>query len=567
LFGFGIRKKKGQRMRLHKQYEQGFFSILLLLGLALWQGGCKDSSDAKTQRVVASESLESGQMVVSSDQMTLISQSEYNAIKEQALTSDGTLSPGELENLAKQLVNRMEAQISDESMNNLDAYLEALKTAKSTEEIKQINDAIMKVCRDLADQRETIRTQISQANSERLNQAQEKLTAAIAEGQQSERREILVGPQFILGTLHLLGARDQYLQMQQMNLEIQVMQNRVPLFLSGLSQQQTILSTADNYLPDKTIQALQRLLEGGDGKTGYVQELKEAEAQVGQLQREQEQLRADLRKNRDLAAALYQQYLVKMEEADRLKGTPRYAMQEQAYYLRAGSETQKGSLYYEKEGDLIESRLKNVEVKLAASQQRYRYLQEMAVKIQEQMQGLQQAGTYEAVVKMKAEAQSHREALLGDLTTFWKGNVQDAYTRYHELRVSAVERYQASQKAFDEAGRADNSVRNFSKRMIEIIDGELLELWNYDGNHYDVQASVIHLLENVPEISADATQWRRDAEKLAEQARVSAAKLTKEEVKEEEQPEPENPQPEDLPPDNIPPVNPQPDMPMESAEN
>ena len=373
-----------------------------------------------------------------------------------------------------------------------------------------------------------------QENKRRLNEATKLLQQAISQGKQSGDSGAKAASEMLLGTLHLMKARENLLELRQQDLQIKREQIKLTGILLRINRERAVTQAIESELPGEKIAGLKQLLDNSE--SGLRGQLVKAKKKVAELEGELAEVGQVFDVNDEKGAGLRRQYMELVSQINQAESEERYALQQQAYELRVGvgegTQRVEGYVYYESETELAQNKLSVLQVRLDSEKLLAEQLSKSIAQTEAVLAQLQDPGLTEAIQGNAAKSKQRYQQNISLLTAPGQGQLDKIKTLengYKELRVDTVTDYDNSLKAFQRASVAalkSTVSGKYADRMAKLATKELAELWQRDVEHYEDGKSTLNLLlGSVEPLQAMLSEARLEYDQRADQAQAQARQL------------------------------------------
>ena len=486
--------------------------------------GCDESKDRQVGEKSKTSVNISQRLIRASNENLPLTEQEIN----QAAKVD---SSRQRTSLAKKVVQRWakatDSAESEKLMTRLNQLSTQLTTDVSTEGLNEYYGSLMATTQSLLAQQQAFGSLAAVQSENKLADAEKILNAAMKSAKANGDRSALIAPGLTLGALHLIRARDGSSRLSQNRLAVQNIKVSINYLAGNIKQQEAIASTAKALSPERTIAELQTEL------SSLQLQVEQNEQKLSELQTKQRRTKLKFDENSSKAYKIHQEYLKKMQESDQVRGEQQYALRQDAYDLRIGTDDPllPGSLYYEAKAELTQNDLNIIEEEIGFQQLRHRQLTKNIEGISLTIQQLQSSpATTTDLSDILQSSTEEKASLVASLNSKLE-ELKTAETTYAQVRVDVVDAYR---KALDVFGNASSNAKAADRRsptvkyadsLKDIAKNELAQLWLSDADFYQAASAVLDLAGDVEETRKVVSTMSQNYKNQAQQAQTSAAEL------------------------------------------
>lgn len=521
------------------------FSLVIFLGIGF--SGCGDSND--------NTDLNESARQLSIAQNHILASHEQVALSEQEISRANPSSRRQIESLVARL-DEADAEETEAALAELSGMLEQLQ-ASDYASLQAISQGMIALSEAFLTTNRQGNPSSVAAYKKRIGQAKRALNESVKLSKASGSAEDQVGPNLMLGTLHLMIARDMQEQVSDFALQAQSMQIKLGRLTTALITEQAYGTGLPSHFPyEAAANQLGNRLSGDSASTGepvaMKPQLEQAQQKIQTLSTNIKTTRNELVQYQKMAKKNLRAYLTLLEQAEQTRGDERYALKQQAYALRDGGADGQDGLAYEAKVELLENQLAVLERQLAFSQLQKELLTDMINQVNLSVKELSTSPIIQEIALQAEESQKRVDELVllinGELE-----NLRAIDSEYRTARMEAVSAYRKSQQAFSQAERAarnDRGSRNYAKHLADVAKEELVGsansenkkdedttedeaalvasdavakqgLWAIDARHYDALAAAMNYLVEAEAIGEEPEKLRQEYLGQAQQARQS----------------------------------------------
>lgn len=488
---------------------------LVLLVSAVALSGCSDSQEASAVNQASTSVDQGGRMILAAGQMNLQAMEKGEADK----------AFGELEVAIQQVADQIgEAEGSDEQdLLDLSRRLGALSSQMVSKYAEVSNSRPENLQR-------------------RLKRAKELLEAASRDATGPAR----TAPALLLGTLHLTEARDLRERLDEFKLVVQGRHVDLLNLADSLITEIGYLRGLPGQFPrDRMIADLSGRIDADSGRGGEVDSLDEQLQQSKETIIEMEKQRADSMKRvgefQSLVREKHNKYVSLLEQAKDQRGSKRYELQNEAYAVRSGIDSDgNGLTFYEALAESEQYNLERTEVILQIEQLRQDQLEKQIATITQSIAQLTESPINgEIETGMTVSSRRVEELVSRGLTSL--ESLDEAETIYFEARKGVVVAYRNAKKSYRQAISATGRNRktyDYAELRVQQVSSELSNaafsyddpgtystetagLWQEEASFYDSLAALTGVLASLSPLQEVATEYRDAYAGKADQARQS----------------------------------------------
>lgn len=488
-----------------------FVSTILLFA----QSGCSDSQEAAAVNRASESVDQGGRMILAAGQVNL-----------QALQKNQADNAfGELENSIQELAGQL---------NELDG--------ENDQDLLELTKSLNVLSGQLVAKQTEVNNSRPENLQRRLKRAQEMLEDA----SRSATGPVRVAPDLLLGTLHLTQARERREQLNEIKLAVQGQH----IELLNLADQIITETGYRGGLPgqfprDKMVTDLSKRIDSDTVASGEADSLEEqllrSEEKIVELQKRQEQSRKRVREFQEIVREKHAKYIALLERAKNVRGDQRYALQNEAYAVRSGIDSEgQGLSFYDALAESEQYNLDRTEVLLKIEEIRRNQLQKQLAAIRQSITDLTESpinGDIEAGIE--SSGKRLEDLVLQALSVMEK--LDEAEANYFAARKEVVTAYRDAKKSYKKAkssaGR-NSDAGSYAESMVQCVSSDLSNaafsyddpatyktetagLWQEEAYFYDALAELTGVLASLPALQEVAGEYRDAYAGKADQARQS----------------------------------------------
>ncbi|MCF7957892.1 MAG: hypothetical protein K9M57_05520 [Phycisphaerae bacterium] len=515
--------------------------------LALFVCGCDDSREADVNVEISQNVNEAKRGISASEESQGLTPAEIDRAMEIGLAKTGRES--RQKQLAGQVAKRMALELQNaegldqdqrlefnKSVDELVAMLtQALTDGLSSDQQKTLNDRMMAYSINLLEQDRKVSDFLSKEADAKLATALVKLEKAIANVKPSDPQELrasLLAPELTKGAIGLIRLHKAMGTAGQKYLGMHPLQVEVNKNVLSYIQEVALTSQIEARRPTESIERLQAIL--GNWKT----DLTNLDKKIADLKIEQDKYQVQYDTNFKAAKAINFEYLTRMEEARKVRGQQRYAIEDAAYQLKLGTEGKPGGLYYDSRTEIAATYLNSVKDRVAFEKSRYDLARENIAALTNTISQLKTAPETTTDIDNALAKNSSEKARLMDAVRQSITNLDTAEKAYQAFRGGVMEQFETVTKTLDaikdiptgtpKNAKSEQDLKNFSERLKYNTIREMAAFLPDGARSYEAVAQMLSLVVgDIDETPEHLIKIITDYNTKAQTATAKAEKMTK----------------------------------------
>ena len=483
-------------------------TMMIIFGI-IFSSGCSDSEDAAAVNQAAESVDQAGRMILAARQIDL------QALQETAADS----SFGEME----KAIQLLAGQLKDLDSADEEGLLEL------TRGLNALSDHLVSKLADVTHAR-------PEHLQRRLKRAQKLLEDAAVSAPGPAR----AAPNLLLGTLHLAQARESRERLNEMKQAVQGRHIELLQLADQIITETGHLGGLPGQFPrDQIIEGLTQQIDGDtqkpDGIDSLQLQLVRSEEKRVELEQRQKAFQQSLDQLTETVREKHARYIDLLEQAKSVRGEQRYAMQNEAYAVRSGIDSEgKGLSYYSALAESEQFNLDRTKVLLEIEKSRQEQLQKQIAAIRKAITELENSPLNQDIATGQDKSRGHLEELVSQALALMV-KLDESEAKYFAARKEVVSGYRAAKAAYKKAVSQSGQLRSYAESMVQRVSCELsnaafsydnpetypLEtagLWQEEAYFYNALAELTGVLATLPPLQAAAAEYRDAYAGKAEQA-------------------------------------------------
>jgi hypothetical protein len=472
--------------------------------------GCKDSEKSAADRKSRQSVDQAGRILQGSKQGLVMTESD---LKEAANPKTN------LQRLAEQIKARRDQAVNfqefDEKMNKLTELQQQYQQTKEVQLLQEISVKALEANQWLIDADVTLNAAAAAQKQQRMQNAQKLLQDAITQAKQAKNNAAQIGPNLVQGALQLLQYQAALAKYKRQEVTIRTLQTTLGQMHTEITRQEIFGMYLESQRPDDKVNRLKELVE--QRSRGLQDQLTAVERKIADIQTQQQQVQQQYETNQSKASELEKQYLKLTLDAEKLKGDEQYKLLDKAYVLRSGegegANRVEGSIYYEAQAELAQSQLDIIGFNLKYEQLRKDLINQSIQQITNALTQLQDPAAIQKLQNDITQTRQKRDAILERMQQNLAG-IQEAEQTFQQLREAPVTALEGARQAFTRASQAAQQTRQefggaklartagHADQLVDNATEELANFWRRTAQHYQIGASLLHLLSDTTELQA-----------------------------------------------------------------
>ncbi len=333
---------------------------------------------------------------------------------------------------------------------------------------------------------------------------------------------------WLLATIKLMQGRLMWQELNSQSVELQKQFLVLCRLAKQIQTEKIVQTNLAHYVPDEAIVKLQQRLENGEsqGSPSLRTQLAAVKDTLAKLKEQREKVQQLRQENQQVMEQTHKQYMELLSQAENLRGQERFQLEQQAYALRgAGENAAPTTLHdYEARIEQADDELRMLDTKIALQQLNHDQLESGIAEIEQRITNLKTADIHNQVRLGLDESTSRLAVLNEQFEQEWKKSLTFEQS-YSDQRLETVNAFNEAVSGFSRAQKnLENPRRQQADKMIKMVHGDLMRLWNQDAAHYDNAAMVMAALETAAVMNEAVSSQRATFEAQANSSRISAEK-------------------------------------------